>query len=331
MPATSQRSRGKFRTASSARPSRKRLRISIVGAGRLGTALGGALRDAGHAIEVVVAAHPASARRAAKAIGKGALAATAGQLQNPESDAHQKLARSELVIIATPDAAIHSVADDLADALTNRGPKLKKVARTALHTSGAMSAQVLGPLRDYGFAVGSFHPLVSVAGENSNTELFRDVYFCVEGEVRAVRLARMLVTQLGGRSFTIGPEFKPLYHASAVMASGHVTALFDLAVTMLRECGLSTAEAQRVLRPLLSSAAKNLQKKTPAEALTGPYARGDLETVREHLNSLNVAALEDASEVYRILARHALALGKTLKRAENFSQIAELLDSQRER
>jgi predicted short-subunit dehydrogenase-like oxidoreductase (DUF2520 family) len=63
------------------------------------------------------------------------------------------------------------------------------------------------------------------------TEVFRDVYFCVEGDARAVRIARMLVAQLGGRSFTVTSESKPLYHASAVRASGHVVALFDLAVT----------------------------------------------------------------------------------------------------
>jgi predicted short-subunit dehydrogenase-like oxidoreductase (DUF2520 family) len=331
MPATSQRSQGKSRTASSARSSRKRLRISIVGAGRLGTALGRALRRAGHEIELVVAVHAASARRAAKGLGKGTLAATPVQLQDAKSKAHRSLTESELVIIATPDGAIQTVATELAQALANRRTKLEKVARTVLHTSGAMPAQVLDPLRRCGFAVGSMHPLVSVADKNSDAEIFRDVHFCLEGEVKAVRLARMLVTQLGGRSFTINSEAKPLYHAAAVMASGHVTALFDLALMMLRECGVSNAEAQRILLPLLSSAAQNLRKKTPARGLTGPYARGDLETVRRHLHSLNIVGLEAASEVYKILARHSLDLGKTLKRDENFRQIAALLDSESER
>ena len=331
MPATSQRSQGKSRTASSTPPSRKRLRISIVGAGRLGTALGRALRRAGHEIELVVAVHAGSARRAAKGLGQGTFAATPVQLQDAKSKAHRSFAESELVIIATPDGAIQTVATDLAQALANRRTKSKRVARTVLHTSGAMPAQVLDPLRRHGFSVGSLHPLVSVADENSDAKIFRDVHFCVEGDVKAVRLARMLVTQLGSSSFTIKSEAKPLYHAAAVMASGHVTALFDLAVTMLHECGISTAEAQRVLLPLLSSAAKNLQEKTPARSLTGPYARGDLETVRRHLNSLNIVGLEAANEVYKILARHALDLGKTLKRGGNFEQIAALLDSQHER
>src|SRR5262249_33442753 len=145
--------------------------------------------------------------------------------------------------------------------------------------------------------------LVSVAEATSTPEIFRDVFFCVEGEARAVRVARMLVAQLGGRSFTIKPESKPLYHAAAVMTSGHVTALFDLAMLMLRQCGLPAREAQRVLLPLLRSTTTNLEAHNPAHALTGPYARGDFETARQHLTALRASELIDASEVYKVLAR----------------------------
>jgi predicted short-subunit dehydrogenase-like oxidoreductase (DUF2520 family) len=97
------------------------------------------------------------------------------------------------------------------------------------------------------------------------------------------------------------------------MTSGHVTALFDLALLMLRECGLSAREAQRVLLPLLRSTTLNLEKKTPSQALTGPYARGDFETARKHLIALQASGLEDAKKVYKILARHSVGLGKTPK------------------
>jgi predicted short-subunit dehydrogenase-like oxidoreductase (DUF2520 family) len=195
-----------------------------------------------------------------------------------------------------------------------------------LHTSGAISSQILKPLRVAGIATGSLHPLVSVADVKSSPEVFRDVYFCVEGDARAIRVARMLVTQLGGRSFTIKPESKPLYHAAAVMTSGHVVALFDLALLMLRKCGLSAREAQQVLLPLLRSTTTNLDKTSPAGALTGPYARGDFETAHQHLIALDDSGLDDANEVYKILARHSLALGKTLKRSDDFAELARLLN-----
>jgi len=289
------------------------LRISIIGAGRLGTALGRALRQAGHRLDVVVTTRLTTARRAAKVIDSESLAATSAQLRDRKSSAYRRFAESELIIIATPDSAIESVANALAATIANGGT-LRKHGRTVLHTSGATSSQILKPLRRAGFGIGSLHPLVSVADVKSNPEVFRGVHFCVEGDASAVRMARLLVRQIGGRSFTIKTQSKPLYHAAAVMASGHTVALFDLALSMLRQCGLSARNAQRILVPLLRSTTTNLEKETPARALTGPYARGDFETARKHLIALQASKLIEATEVYKILARHSVDLGKTLKR-----------------
>ena len=327
MAAAAKRSRKKSRTGSSRRKRLKRLRISIIGAGRLGTTLGRALRRSGHRLDVVVAGRIATARRAANAIDPRSLAATWRKFHDKHSEPYQKLFASDLIIIATPDAAIETVASELTAVFRKDVGRSTRKSRTVLHTSGAISSQILKPLRLAGIATGSLHPLVSVADVKSNPEIFRDVYFCVEGEARAIRVARMLVTQLGGRSFTIKPDSKPLYHAAAVMTSGHVVALFDLALLMLRKCGLSVREAQRILLPLLRSTTSNLEKNNPARALTGPYARSDFETARKHLIALANPGLEDADEVYRILARHSLDLGKTLKREPKIEQLAGLLSA----
>jgi predicted short-subunit dehydrogenase-like oxidoreductase (DUF2520 family) len=327
MPAMSKRSRVKSAAAGSARRNNRRLRISIIGAGRLGTVLGRALRQAGHHLDIVVTTRLATARRAAKAIASESLATTPAQLRDRKSRAYRRFAESDLIIIATPDSAIESVANGLAAAIANSGATRVNKDRTVLHTSGATSSEVLKALRDAGLATGSFHPLVSVADRKSNPEVFRGVHFCVEGDARAVRVARMLVIQIGGRSFTIRPQSKPLYHAAAVMASGHTVALFDLALTMLSQCGLSARETQRILLPLLRSTARNLEKETPARALTGPYARGDFETARKHLTALQASDLNEAAEVYKILARHSVGLGKNLKRGPDSERLARLLHS----
>lgn len=104
-------------------------------------------------------------------------------------------------------------------------------------------------------------------------------------------------------------ENKPLYHAAAVMASGNVTALFDVAIEMLSECGLTRRQAQNALLPLLASAVRNLEELDPARALTGTFARGDLETVKCHLSSLknNQAALE----IYRLMGLRSLELASS--------------------
>jgi len=327
MPAPLKRSSKKSRAGSLTRKNTKRLRTSIIGAGRLGTTLARALDRAGHRIDLVVTARMATARRAAKVIDSRSLAATSKQLHDKDSEAYRLLSASELIIIATPDAAIESVANELAAVFGKDSAASTGKARTVLHTSGAISSQVLNPLRLLGFATGSFHPLVSVADQKADPKIFRDIHFCVEGDVRAIRVARMLVSQVGGRSFTIKPKSKPLYHAAAVMTAGHVVALFDLAVLMLRECGLSPREAQRVLLPLLRSTTENLEKNGPARALTGPYARGDFETARKHLIALRESKVDGVNEVYKILARHSLDLGKTLKRDPKIEQLARLLST----
>jgi predicted short-subunit dehydrogenase-like oxidoreductase (DUF2520 family) len=321
MPVIRKRSSKESRVGSLSRRKTKRLRTSIIGAGRLGTALARALGGTGHHVEVVVTARVSTAKRAAKAIDPGSLAATLTELRDTDSEAYQRLSASDLIIIATPDSAIEFVATDLA-ALFAQDTASRKL-QTILHTSGAISSEVLNPLRLLGLSIGSFHPLVSIADKKADPKIFRDVHFCLEGDARAIRLGRMLASELGGRSFTISADSKPLYHAAAVMTAGHVVALFDFALMMLRECGLSHGQAQRVLLPLLRSTTENLETNAPARALTGPYARGDFETARRHLIALQECEPDDLVEVYKMLARHSLDLGKTLKRNPKFERDPE--------
>ena len=109
----------------------------------------------------------------------------------------------------------------------------------------------------------------------------------MEGDATAKRVARSIVRDLEGHSFHVPADSKPLYHAAAVMASGHVTALIALATEMLVQCGLDQKTARRVLLPLLESTVANLSVSEPANALTGTFARGALVTVRRHLHALS--------------------------------------------
>jgi len=207
----------------------------------------------------------------------------------------------ELLLIATPDDQIAKVAETLAK-LDWDAPRTS----TVLHTSGALSSSVLSPLREQDWSAGSLHPLASISEPKAGAELLRGSFWCVEGDKRAVRLGKRIVLDLEGKSFSISSENKPLYHAAAVMASGNVTALFDVALEMLADCGLTRRQAQSALLPLLASAVRNLEELDPVRALTGTFARGDLETVKRHLASLknNKAALE----LYRLLGLRSLDL-----------------------
>src|SRR5438093_7287912 len=148
---------GKVSTQTRARRPKK-FSVSIIGAGRVGTALGIALRSVGYSIDLVVAKHDRAALRAARLIGKPALSAARFRRL-----AKRNFPQSSLIIIATPDDVIESIAKELAAMSRLQVSNALSKNRVALHTSGAFSAAVLRPLRDQGFAVGSLHPLISIS------------------------------------------------------------------------------------------------------------------------------------------------------------------------
>lgn len=280
----------------------------------MGTALGVALRRAEYHLEVVVTKTAPSARRAAKFIGGGAAALAERQLDNPPAETVRRLVESDLLLISTPDDALEAAAARLAGTIRRAGADRGKAQRFALHTSGAVSSEVLAPLRALGFSVGSLHPLVSVADAAAAQDRFRGAHFCIEGDRAAARVARMLVKDFGGQPFTISSEAKPLYHAAATVSSGHVTALFDLAIEMLQECGLTKRRARQILAPLLTSTAANLVAQSPADALTGPFARGDVATIGKHLAAMKAKKMTEAADLYAALGLRAARLAESTKR-----------------
>lgn len=297
-----------------ARPRKgKKPTVSIVGSGRLGTALAKALANSHYQIEAVLARRIAHARQAAALIGSATLALS--------EDGLETLPHSKIIMVTVPDGEILRTAERIA------ALEASARGRTVLHTSGALAAsEVLAPLASAGFAIGSIHPLVSISEPRSGAEKLRGAFYCVEGDVAAKRVARALVKDLQGHSFHIDSESKPLYHAAAVMASGHVTALVALATEMLVQCGLDQKTARRVLLPLLESTVANLSISEPATALTGTFARGDLDTVKRHLKALSTKGLSEALAAYKLLGRRSLELAQKKIDAETRKKILRELE-----
>ncbi|MBV9959777.1 MAG: DUF2520 domain-containing protein [Acidobacteria bacterium] len=275
------------------------LSLSIIGAGRLGSALALALSAKGFEIRAIVSRRISHARRAARLLEADTEALSLAQL----SHLKPSIKPSSLIFITTPDDAIEATAARLAASLGWSGG-------VALHASGALSSEVLRALREKGFQTGSMHPLISVSDARAGAESLSRAHFCIEGEPRAVSLARRLVRALGGRSFSIRTKDKALYHAAAVMTSGHTVALFDLATELLDHCGLSKERARAALLPLLASTLENLSRHAPARALTGTYARADLSTVNKHLAALHNAQTGEALQAYALLGLRSVELAR---------------------
>ena len=265
--------------------------VSIVGVGRVGGALAIGLSAGGYEVRHLVYRGDG---RAAEAISKklaGSEAVCITQLKRLDSD---------LVFITTRDPEIAGAATAVA-ALVEPGTIL-------YHTSGALSSKILTPLADAGCATGSIHPLVSISDPELGIERLRGSFFCVEGDPEAVKTANQVVDALGGRPFTIDSRYKTLYHAAAVTACGHMVALFDAAVEMMAKCGLDEADSKTILLPLVTSTIQNLERQSTAEALTGTFARADVETFVRHVQALNADVSEELIEIYLLLGERSLEL-----------------------
>ena len=272
-------------------PDAKRKRksdVSIIGTGRLGTTLARALADSGYSIRSLVARRAESARKAARLLDAEVQVLAAKEMRS--------LIDADLFLITVPDDQIAGVARELSEINADR-----KV--TALHTSGALSSDVLAPLREKGWHTGSIHPLLSVSAGGDAS--LRGAFWSVEGDRSALRLGKEIVRNLGGKSFSIKTEDKPLYHAAAVMVSGTVVALFDVALEMLGECGLDRKTARAILLPLIASTVRSLETKTPEAALTGTFSRGDVATVKRHLAAMRNPEIRS---LYQALGNRSLNL-----------------------
>lgn len=286
--------------------------VSVIGPGRLGTALAIALTKSRYKVVSLVGQRLLQVRKAAAMLDvpcQTLVAKEFGRYRPPE-----------LVIVAVPDDRIAQIADNLIQI-----PVPKRPVSTVVHTSGALSSGVFAELAERGWQTGSVHPLLSISDPRSGAAAFRESYWCIEGDRGARRLAQKLVNDLGGKAFSIDSDDKPLYHAAAVMSSGNVVALFDVAVKTLEQCGLSRREAQKVLLPLLQSTVNNLFQFDPKQAMTGPFSRGDLETVKRHIKALVEKNLTDAFEIYRILGKHSLELTANKAPSEVVQEIQNLL------
>ena len=269
--------------------------IAIVGAGNLATALAVALREAGYQIDAVIAG-----TRRSRARGLAKLTASRAVVSAAE-------VKARILWFCVPDDKIRSAAAALAGAFQARG-------KIALHSSGALSSDELEPLRRKGAAVASVHPLMTFVRRSRPTLV--GVSFALEGDPVAVRVARSIVRDLGGEPFAIRKKDKKAYHALGTFASPLLTALLASAEQVARLAGMTGRAARRRMLPILLQTVRNYATFGAAAGFSGPIVRGDVETVRRHLEALRTAPVPQ--QVYRALARAALeylpAKQKTLLR-----------------
>jgi predicted short-subunit dehydrogenase-like oxidoreductase (DUF2520 family) len=206
---------------------------------------------------------------------------------------------ARVIWICVPDAAVAAVAEKIA---ARRRGKLR--GQIVVHSSGALSAEVLERARAAGAQIAAVHPVMSFP--TRKLVALKGVMFGIEAKDATVRRElSALVRRIGGIPFAVKAESKAMYHAAGTFASPLLVSAITAAVETARLAGLDEKTATEWVRALVEATVTNVFARGPAKSFSGPFARGDAETIDLHLQAL--AEHPILADVYRSLARHAIA------------------------
>ncbi len=264
--------------------------VGIVGTGRVGPSLAKVLRESSVEVSGIWGRNYEKCLDASEFAGVKAY-----------KNLEDLIERSKVIIIAVKDDAICHVAESI---------KGKLNGKVFAHTSGSIPSSVLKPLKEKGGLIGSFHPLQSFGSRESGVTLVRRCYIAIEGDEEAVKVLWKLAERIGAEPFRIETKGKVLYHASAVMACNLFYGLYYLATEMLSLCGVEEKVKDKVLIPLVEGTVENIKTLGPVKALTGPVVRGDVGTVKKHLEEMEGRFLNEHVRVYKTLSKVLLRMAK---------------------
>jgi predicted short-subunit dehydrogenase-like oxidoreductase (DUF2520 family) len=272
--------------------------FNVIGCGRVGQTLAALLHQ--HAQVQMQDLHSrsfSSAEQAAQFVGAGTPVAEL---------AHMRAA--DVWLLSVPDAQVGAASQALAEA---QGAKL--AGAIVFHNSGFLSAAVLQPLQALGCHVASAHPVLNFASPDTGVRQFAGTPCGLEGDAPALAWLHIALTAIGGRCFEIASADKPLYHAAAVFSSNFTVVLQGIAQDAWRSAGVPSELMRPLTEALLKSTVDNVLAMGPAQALTGPAARGDRAVVQAQGQVVQRWSAP-AGEVYKTLSELAGKLkreGKT--------------------
>jgi predicted short-subunit dehydrogenase-like oxidoreductase (DUF2520 family) len=286
-----------------------RLRIGVVGAGRVGAPLGAALARTGHHIIGVSAISEASRNRAA-ALLPGV----------PILPADEVVKSAEMVLLTIPD--------DVLPGFVEGGAKagLFQPGQIIVHTAGRFGTGVLEPAARCGALALAIHPIMTFTGIAMDVERMHGAMFGVTALASILPIAQALVLEIGGEPTVIAEGDRIAYHAALAWSANFLNVLVAEGMDQLRAIGV--ADPAKALAPLLGAVLDNVLR-SGDQALTGPIARGDAQTVAQHLRVLNERSPE-IRNAYDVLARLTVrrASNAGLLRASDATEIERLLDGE---
>jgi predicted short-subunit dehydrogenase-like oxidoreductase (DUF2520 family) len=290
-----------------------RLKVGIISAGRVGTALGVALERADHVVVACSAISHASRQRAQRRLP-----------DTPVISPPDVAAAAELLLLAVPDSELAGLVSGLAVTSAVRPGTI------VAHTSGANGVGILAPLTPHCIPL-AIHPAMTFTGSDEDISRLPDTCFGITAaDDVGYAIGQSLVLEMGGEPFCVREDARVLYHAALAHAGNHIVTVLADALEALRAAlrgsellGQQTIDdqpggiAERIVGPLARAALENTLQRGQA-ALTGPVARGDAAAVAQHLAALDQVDPELAN-AYRVNAL------RTAQRAHAPHDVIEVL------
>jgi predicted short-subunit dehydrogenase-like oxidoreductase (DUF2520 family) len=286
------------------------MKIGIIGAGKVGTAIAHCMRQKGlevWAISDVSEPHLGPARTY---LGNGILYTT---------ENIKVVETSDVIAITTQDSRIKEIAQVIA------GTTATLDGKVFFHTSGSYPSSILSPLKERGAMVGSFHPLQTFPDIESAIKVLSNAYIFIEGDEMAVDIMASIGKKVGYKVARIKGADKVLYHLSAVFVCNLFCALLFAGQDIMKRVGIGLEP----FFPIIEATLKNIEQKGPLMSLTGPVVRGDVETVAAHIKAIEEMGLY--KEIYRDLSLAALQMSEQMGALdeEHSRRLREILGDKR--
>lgn len=271
-----------------------RINLCVIGAGRVGTTVSYTLAEKelpNIKLKAMSSRSMESLNRAKKILGSKA----AGVIFTRENSKAVSLANC--ILICTPDDVINSVCSDI---FKDKSKDFKNYY--AIHFSGSKSLEVLNSARAAGAEIASIHPLKSFASiEEAIKSLPGTIFGITYSSAESKKMAEFLVKSLGGEIIEVENNKKPLYHAAACVASNYLVTLINYAVLIHKKMGIKPEDSLKGLMGLVEGTISNIKKMGTEKSLTGPIARGDVGTIKEHVKSFNEFFSKEDSTLYKMM------------------------------
>lgn len=285
----------------------KESKLGFIGAGAVGGSLAVKLAMEGYPVIATASRTFASAQGLADRI--------------PGCEAYSTLQEAadlcDVVFITTIDDAIAPVASSIR----------WRSGQGVVHSSGAASLDVFDEPVKQGAVPGAFHPIQAFSSVETGVDNIPGTTFGIEGGEEMQRYLSGMARDIGGNPIFLKAEDKVLYHLSAVMMGNLLTCLVGVSAQIWEQFGYTRADGVKALVPMMRAVANNLEASGIPTAVTGPYPRGDVGTIRKHLEALT-NSVPDVFHLYREMALSGLPLAveKGALSPEKAEEISELIE-----